>query len=75
MDPLLIVDGRHYLHRFHVDHPRAALGVEEPLGAKPLVTRFEEIWGTGEPGLAATVLGLLATAARRSGGRPRGSAR
>jgi len=58
MDPLLIVDGRHYLHRFHIDHPRAALGVEEPLGAKPLITRFEEIWGTGEPGLTATVLGL-----------------
>jgi hypothetical protein len=58
MDPLLIVDGRHYLHRFHVDHPRAALAVEQPQLARPLVTRFEQIWATGEPGLGASVLGL-----------------
>jgi hypothetical protein len=29
-----------------------------PQVAKPLVARFEEIWATGEPGLAGTVLGL-----------------
>jgi len=58
MDPLLIVDDRHYLHRFHVERPRAALGIEQAQAAKPLVTRFEEIWATGEPGLSATVLGL-----------------
>ncbi len=57
-DPLLLVDGRHYLHRFHVEGPRAALGIEQPQAAKPLATRFEEIWATGEPGLSATVLGL-----------------
>jgi hypothetical protein len=58
MDPLLIADGRHFLHRFHVDQPRAALGIEQPQLARPLVTRFEEIWATGEPGVSATVLGL-----------------
>lgn len=58
MDPLAIVDGRHFLHRFHVDQPRAELGVEQPLAAQPLVERFDEIWATGEPGLNATVLGL-----------------
>lgn len=58
MDPLLIVDGRHYLHRFHIDQPRASLVIENPQQASPLVTRFEEIWATGEPGMAGTVLGL-----------------
>jgi hypothetical protein len=58
MDPLVIVDGRHFLHRFHADDPRAALGIEQPLAAKPLVNRYEEIWATGEPGLSGSVLGL-----------------
>lgn len=57
-DPLVIVDGRHFLHRFHVEQPRAALAIEEPHLARPLVNRFEEIWATGEPGLTSTVLGL-----------------
>jgi hypothetical protein len=58
MDPLVIVDGRHFLHRFHVDQPRAALVIGNSQLAGPLVNRFEEIWATGEPGLAGTVLGL-----------------
>ena len=58
MDPLLIADGRHFLHRFHIDHPRAAFAIEQPQLARSLVTRFEQIWATGEPGLSATVLGL-----------------
>jgi hypothetical protein len=58
MDPLLIVDARHHVHRFHIDQPRATVAIDLPQATKPLVTRFEEIWATGEPGLAGTVLGL-----------------
>jgi len=58
MDPLVIVDGRHFLHRYHVDQPRASLVIDSSPLAGPLVNRFEEIWATGEPGLAGTVLGL-----------------
>jgi hypothetical protein len=58
MDPLVIVDGKHFLHRFHIDQPRASLVIENPQLAMPLVTRFEEIWATGEPGVPGTVLGL-----------------
>jgi len=58
MDPLTIADDRHFLHRFHVDGPRASLAFDAPLAARPLVARFEEIWSTGEPGLTGTVLGL-----------------
>jgi len=58
MDPLVVVDSRHFLHRFHIDQPRASLVIENPQLAGPLVTRFEEIWATGEPGVPGTVLGL-----------------
>jgi len=58
MDPLLLVDERHFVHRFHIDQPRASVAIDMPQLAKPLVARFEEIWATGEPGLGASVLGL-----------------
>jgi len=58
MDPLLIVDDQHYLHRLHIAQPRAVLGIAEPDTARPLVERFEAIWSSSEPGLSATVLGL-----------------
>jgi len=58
MDPIAIVDGRHFLHRFHIEQPNAEFGIEQPLAAKPFVERFEEIWASGEPGVNATVLGL-----------------
>jgi hypothetical protein len=57
-DALVIADGRHHLHRYHVDQPRATLAIELPQATKPLATRFEEIWATGEPALGGSVLGL-----------------
>ena len=57
-DPLLIVDGQHYLHRFHFEQPRAALGILQPDQAQPLAARFAEIWATGVSGVNATALGL-----------------
>jgi hypothetical protein len=57
-DPLLIVDDRHYLHRFHFTQPRSAMGIAQPEQTQPLANRFEEIWATGVPGINATVLGL-----------------
>ncbi len=58
MDPLIIADDRHFLHRFHVDGARAVLVFDTPSAARPLIERFDEIWATGEPGLSGTVLGL-----------------
>ena len=56
--PLVIVDGRHFVHRFHIDHARAAVAIEQPNRAKPMSQRFDEIWATGESGVPPTVLGL-----------------
>lgn len=57
-DPLLIVDDQHYLHRFHIEQPRATMGINQPEQTRPLAQRYEEIWATGEPGVNATLLGL-----------------
>jgi hypothetical protein len=57
-DPLVIVDDRHYLHRFHFEQPRATMGIDRPEETRPLSLRYDEIWATGEPGINATVLGL-----------------
>jgi len=58
MDPLVIVDGCHYVHRFHADQPRARLAIAQPESARPLAERFDEIWATGEPAIGGSVLGL-----------------
>jgi hypothetical protein len=58
MDPLLIVDDLHFVHRFHVDRLAGKLSIGSPERAKALVERFDEIWETGEPGVTGTLLGV-----------------
>ena len=58
MDPIVLVDDRHYLHRFNYERPRAALGIDEPRGTQALKLRFDDIWAMREEELPGTVLGL-----------------
>ena len=58
MDPLLIVDETHFVHRNHIRYPAGTLSIGNPERARALVERFDEIWETGEPGVTGTVLGL-----------------
>ena len=58
MDPLLIVDDTHFLHRFHIAQPRAEFAIDAPVAAKPLVERFDAIRASAEPGLTSNGLGL-----------------
>jgi hypothetical protein len=58
MDPMVLVDDRHYLHRFHYERPRAALGIGEPRETQALKLRFDDIWAMREEELPGTVLGL-----------------
>ena len=62
MDPLMIVDGVHFLHRFNIAQPRAALSIGDPEAALPLVTRFDAISESSEPGLTAIGAGALTRA-------------
>jgi hypothetical protein len=57
-DPLVIADGRHYLHRLHVDSSRSVFGIDDPEGANLLLERYEQIWNASEDGAAGTTLGL-----------------
>ncbi|HEX7328017.1 MAG TPA: hypothetical protein VF428_05715 [Casimicrobiaceae bacterium] len=58
MDPLLIADDVHFLHRQHIDRLAATLSIGNAERAAPLVQRFDEIWASGEPGIGRTTLGL-----------------
>jgi hypothetical protein len=57
-DPFIIVDGRHYLHRFHYAQMRAASGVDDPVGAQQLLLRFGELWDASVPAPSGSVAGL-----------------
>jgi hypothetical protein len=57
-DPFIIADDAHFLHRFHYDHPRAALSLNDKDAALDLIRRFNEIQELSEPAAPATTLGL-----------------
>ena len=57
-DPFVLIDGQHYLHRFHYQRPGGEFGIAQPEAAGELSLRFEELWLASDPGLAPTVLGL-----------------
>lgn len=57
-DPFVITDDRHYVHRFHFNRGLGVLGIDDPVGAKALLDRFEEMWAGSEQAVSATTLGL-----------------
>lgn len=57
-DPFIIADEAHCLHRFHYDHPRALLALNDPGEARLLSERFVEIREASEPAAPITPLGL-----------------
>lgn len=57
-DPFLIVDQRHYWHRFHFEQARGEIGVCQPEYANQLLRRLQEIREVSGPATAVTVLGL-----------------
>lgn len=57
-DPLVIVDGRHFVHRFHADLPRGLLAIDDSESTQSRLQRFEQIWAASDPGLSGSTLGL-----------------
>ncbi len=57
-DSFIIADDAHFLHRFHYEHPRAALSLHDKEAALDLIRRFNEIQALSEPAAPATTLGL-----------------
>ena len=57
-DPFAVADDRDFVHRFHYEHARALLALDDPQGTQGLLQRFEEIWEASIPAVSATTLGL-----------------
>lgn len=57
-DGFVIVDGRHVVHRFHLDTLRGELALNAPLKARQLRDRYDDVLAFTEPGVNATQLGL-----------------
>ena len=57
-DPMLIADGRHYVHRFHYAQVRGELVLHDPDQTLRLAQRFDEIWRASTVAVTATTLGL-----------------
>lgn len=54
----VIVDEGHGIRRFHVDHARSALILDDPVAIHPWKMRFEELWKLSQPCLRISATGL-----------------
>lgn len=57
-DPFVIADEAHYVHRFHRDGARFLLALHDPVGARQLEGRFQQLLEVSHPAVFATTLGL-----------------
>jgi len=57
-DTHLLADESHGVRRFHVDHPRSALILDDPDYINPWRQRFEELWELSHPCLTVNITGL-----------------
>lgn len=57
-DTHVIVDEGHGVRRFHVDQPRSALILDDPIAIHPWRKRYEELWMLSKPCLRINTTGL-----------------
>lgn len=57
-EPFAVADDAHCLRRFHFDDPRGILVQHDPEAARTLKARFQEMWGSSQPAVSATQIGL-----------------
>ena len=57
-DTHLLADDAHGVRRFHIDHPRSALVLDDPVYIHPWRERFEELWALSRPCLQINTTGL-----------------
>lgn len=57
-DTHVLADMRHGVRRFHIDHARYALMLDDPAAIQPWQQRFEELWDLSQPCLKITTTGL-----------------
>ena len=49
LQPFMLVDGEHLVTRFHADHPRGKLCLDDPAEAVPFQLRFDELREAATP--------------------------
>lgn len=57
-DCFMAADGRHALIRFHADHARGKLLIEQPDDVGGWWKRFDALWEISSPSLSGTTLGI-----------------
>jgi hypothetical protein len=57
-DAMIIADNSHFWRKLHIDQPRAVITLHDPVGTRPFLERFEEIWEQSEPAVSGSTLGL-----------------
>jgi len=57
-DPFAIADDTRFVHRFHYEDMRGVESIGDIAGTRLLIRRFDEIWATSVPAVAATIIGL-----------------
>lgn len=57
-DTFVLADNRHYVHRFHYDHPKCQLALDDIQGCASFVQRFNELEKASDAALPPTTLGL-----------------
>lgn len=57
-DTHFLVDQYHGVRRFHRDHARCALILDDPAAIQPWQKRFEELWELSQPCLTINTTGL-----------------
>ena len=57
-DCVIVVDRAHALVRFHRDHVRGKVILDDPREVSPYLQRFEDLWSAGAVPMASRPLGL-----------------
>ncbi len=57
-DPFCVVDGEHFVRRFHFDDSRGIFAMCDPHEARMLEMRFEQIWEASETAIYGDLAGL-----------------
>jgi hypothetical protein len=57
-DSMIIADDSHFWRKLHIDQPRSVITLHDAIDTRPLVDRFEEIWGESELAVSGCTLGL-----------------
>jgi hypothetical protein len=57
-EPFAVADGLHFVRRFHFDAMRGLLARNDPVDARLLDSRFQDMWASAHPCASGSTLGL-----------------